>query len=188
MKYFLSLLLLLSSFAGLAQVQVLEMESETIKPRFPKEAWVKLTCLGSLTPVSSPLGDQIGPVATYFVQANLNEPFPSLFDLRSRYNKFFHRITSHCQETRMAKVNLTGFTGLWLDWGTDTGYTRLEVGEEFIYGPQCRAVGKPCGSSKQCCNLNAKIPRGSLVPYCDSNTNSCQTRRLEIFDVSMEKK
>lgn len=174
MKYFLSLLLL-TSFSGFAQIQLNDVE--TVMPRVPTEAWVKLTCLGSLTPVNSPLGVQVGPVATYFLKASLEEPFPSLFDLRARHNKFFHKMTSHCQETRMAKVNLTGFTGVWLDWGTDNGFTKIEIGEQFIYSNQCRAVGVPCSSTKQCCGLTSKLMPISLKPYCDLTTNSCQTKR-----------
>lgn len=175
MKNILIWLVLLSSFQVFAQKNILARPGKPIPSTTPIEAWVKLACLGTLTPVNSPLGIRVGPVATYYLQADMNEPFPNIIDLRREHTDFFHKLTDHCTTTRLAKVNLAGFTGVWLDWGSDYGYSKLEIGETFIYSNMCRASGQPCSTSRDCCSA------GKLQQVtCSKVTNSCERSKKMI--------
>lgn len=169
MKNLLLWLLLLTTFSAFAQKELVSRPGRPLPSLTPIEGWVKLTCSGTLTPVNSPLGLRVGPVATYYLPADLNEPFPNIIDLRREFTAFFHKLTDHCTTTRLSKVNLAGFTGVWLDWGTDHSYTKLEIGETFIYSNMCRASGQPCKSTKDCCTAG-KFQQVS----CSKITNSCE--------------
>lgn len=136
------------------------------------EAWVKITCSGTVTPVGQTI--KVKPVMTYFIKTPANEPFPSLQELRNRNPSYFTEITKTCNDRRVAMVDLSNFHGKWLDWGTDHGYMKFEVGEEIITSNACRDVGHPCEKNVQCCGgtsaANALPTKGS---YCSKTTNSC---------------
>lgn len=141
----------------------------------PSEAWVKLSCFGVVTPKYQTPIEQAIMVA--HIKVNLNQPYPKFEDLRDQNSDFIKNLTKLCTERRWSKVILGNFTGTWLDWGTDWGYSRLEIGEEFIYNSyQCRAVGKPCERLSQCCGYAQRMVSCNLTTRtCESNAISSST-------------
>lgn len=134
----------------------------------PSEAWVKLNCLGIVTPKSEIPIEQ--PILTAYLKVNPGRPFPSFDDLRDQNSNFIKNLSTVCTERRWSKVVLGNFSGMWLDWGTDWGYSRLEIGEEFVYNNQCRAVGKPCERVSQCCGYaNRSTTCNVSLHTCESN-------------------
>lgn len=139
----------------------------------PLEAWFKIDCFGIVSPkpeypsYNSPRVEK--HIFRMHVQFNPNAQMPSILELRNQHPAKFRFLTEHCTEKRRDMTDLSNFDGVWLDWGTDWGFSRTEYGENFIYTNSCRSLGSPCLNSSQCCG-------GKNI--CNSQTNTCN--RLNI--------
>ena len=144
-----------------------------VSPRMPSEAWVKFTCFGIVTPrYTNPTIEKT--IMTAHLKVNAGLPFPRFDDLRDANSEFIKNITKTCTERRWSKAVLDNFSGVWLDWGTDWGYTRYEIGEEFVYNVnQCRAVGKPCDTPAQCCG------RSQFLATCNVAARTCESTAID---------
>lgn len=142
----------------------------------PSEAWVKLTCHGVISPrYSWPAYEK--PIMVAHVKVNAGAAFPKYEDLRDNNSDFMKALTRTCTERRWNKMEFGSWSGNWLDWGTDYAFSRLEVGEEFVYNQNaCRAVGKPCERLSQCCGYANRSASCNLsMKTCESNLISTNT-------------
>ncbi|MFZ4714326.1 MAG: hypothetical protein ACOYL6_11455 [Bacteriovoracaceae bacterium] len=182
-KYILILTMLtLNSWAQLLPAAKFNptLKPQLILQRVPLEAWIKMTCVGQTTPENSwPL--KVSTIATFHTKVNVNAPYPDMQELRNSRSDFFKNITKYCTEKRWNMMDLSQFpsTSLWLDWGTDTGYAKLILGEEFIYDNSCRAANKPCESNAQCCGFNSRFT-GLSTNFCNMKTNTCESNLIQV--------
>ena len=141
-------------------------------PPVHDEAWIKLTCHGVVTPRGLMTTAIDKPIMIGHIQINPYAPYPRFNDLRDSHSAFFKGLTKACTERRRAQVILTGFSGSWLDWGTDWAHSALDIGETFIAAANvgaCRAVGGPCLSNAQCCGSS------TFVATCNIAANTCES-------------
>jgi hypothetical protein len=138
------------------------------------EAWVKLTCHGVVTPrFAYPTIER--QIMTAHLKISPSQKYPHMEDLIASNSDFFKKLTKTCTERRRAKVEFGSFTGQWLDWGTDWGFSRLTLGEEVLTlseANKCRAVGKPCSQNSQCCGSTQRLS------YCNINANTCESNAI----------
>lgn len=142
-------------------------------PQNPPEAWLALTCRGVVTPLYNyPI--QFKDVVKFYIQVDPSKPRPSLKQMstQSQYMPKFEQMAKYCTDQRLKIVQTNVEPGqTFLDWGTESGYSRFVQGEVFIpAGTACRAVGQPCGRVSQCCGYANPIATRTT---CDLNTNSC---------------
>lgn len=135
------------------------------------ESWIKLTCFGIVSPrFASPTVERQIMIA--HVKFDGYGRYPRFDDLRDKNSGFFKNFTKACTERRRARVELGDFTGQWMDWGSDWGYSRYDVGEVFISAANsgaCRGVGGPCVSNNQCCGSNR------FMATCNVPMNTCES-------------
>lgn len=158
----------------LVLISIVSNVSAWARPNIPvpqPESWIKLTCFGVVSPrFASPTVEK--QIMIGHIKINGALPYPRMDDLRDSHSGFFRNLTKSCTERRWAMVQYGDFSGLWLDWGTDWGYSRLEVGETYIPAANagsCRAVGNPCEQNVQCCGSNMRIAS------CNVSMNTCES-------------
>jgi hypothetical protein len=139
--------------------------------RFIPEAWMKFSCFGVTSPrYASPTVER--PIVVGHVKFNGNASYPSFENIRDQNSSWFKNFTKVCTERRRARVEFGSFTGSWLGWGTDWGYSRLEL-SEIAYNisnqNNCRSVGSPCERPSQCCGF------AQYATSCNVSLNTCES-------------
>ena len=137
------------------------------------EAWLQLKCNGVVTPVNAyPVVYQ--DIATFYLKVNASSVRPTIRELTydPQCRAEFNKIAQYCNDVRIGIAsNFVPAGQIFLDWGSDYGYTRIIPGEVFVpILNVCRSVGQPCAQSTQCCGYSAQL---SSPNYCNSNTNAC---------------
>lgn len=139
----------------------------------PSEAWLELTCRGVVTPTPNwPIEHR--DITKFYLMVNPNVPMPSLRELSTQdaFMPQFEKMTRYCTDQRLKIVKTKVLPGdVYLDWGSDYGFTRFVVGDLIVPAPgPCRTIAQPCARTSQCCGYSNPI---SSRTTCDTNTNSC---------------
>lgn len=178
----LKLILLVLLFFG--EVANAAPSTIPLEPKQPGEAWLALTCRGAVTP-SSVWPTEFADVVKFHIQVDPAKPRPSLKEMstQAQYMPKFEQMTKYCTDQRLKMVQKNVPAGeTFLDWGTETGYSRFVQGEVFIpSGTGCRAVGQPCARNSQCCGFSNPIMSRTS---CNLNTNTCVKLVTEATEVN----
>ncbi len=143
----------------------------------PSEAWVKLACIGPVTPRGyHPVLEKT--IKVFHLKTNVMDVFPTIFELRDKYSHKFKEFTKICTEARLSQMDLSKLPQgkTWLDWDTDHEYSRYQISEEFIYDQNsCRETNKPCTSTSQCCNRTKGARCNILSNTCEGGPTTQST-------------
>ena len=140
------------------------------------EAWIKFSCVGVTSPRDAfPTIERA--IVVGHIKFDGNGVYPSFESLRDQNSSWFRNFTKVCTERRRARVELGSFSGSWLDWGTDWGYSRLEQSEvaySFANQNACREPGSPCERASQCCGYSR------YTSSCNLSLNTCESTMIDV--------
>ncbi len=141
-----------------------------------KEAWIKYTCNGPITPKGKAV--QIADIVSFYYPVKLTAKYPSIKEMYDQDRSRLVNIEKLCTEKRLAMTDRTGWNGNWLDWNTAYPDQVLKVSEVFITSNACRQVGSPCSKTSDCCQGGSaeRIPAALLSNTCSKLTNACEKR------------
>lgn len=163
-----------------------------------KEAWVKYTCNGPITPrYVYPI--RFADIVSFHYPVKLGGNYPSFKELQEQNRSRFEKAQRICSEKRLEMTDRTGWNGQWLGWETVYYESRIIVSEVLISNNLCRQAGAPCATSAQCCSSRAvaststaetasKVIAPVLVNTCNQDTNTCEARTAVATSISAELK
>jgi hypothetical protein len=148
-------------------------ESRIAEPVEEYKNWIKLTCFGPVTPIGiNPMVE--AEVTSFHFPVPAGKPVPSLKDIQEQDRTRMDNFARLCTVRRYQQTDLTGFTGLWLDWGTAYYDSKLLKRVVVIEDDLCREIGFPCQSTSQCCNGNNRGMESTDQLTCNVMTNTCE--------------